>query len=65
MYESFGFSRSASGEQGINLFPDNTIDASQYSRGGACNIDSIAIIGDFQHLVARGVAHWGRSRRFL
>lgn len=62
MYESFGFNRSASGQQSITLFiPDNTIDPTQYSRGGACNIAAVSIIGDFQHLVMRGAADWDQT----
>ena len=62
MYESFGFSHIASGEQSIKLFiPDNTIDPSQYSRGGACNIAALSIIGDFQHLVTPGAADWDEA----
>jgi len=39
MYDQFGFSLSASGEQSITLFiPDNTIDPTQYTRGGASGI---------------------------
>jgi len=48
VYETFGFSRSASNEQSISLFiPDNTIDPTQYVRGGACNIASVSILGDW------------------
>jgi 1,4-alpha-glucan branching enzyme len=62
MYESFGFSRSAAGEQRIELFiPDNTIDPNQYSRGAACNIAALSIIGDFQHLVTPGVTDWDQA----
>lgn len=62
MYESFGFNRADSGEQSIKLFvPDNIIDPSQYSRGGVCNIAAVGIIGDFQHLVAAGVADWDQA----
>ncbi len=62
MYESFGFSRSAAGEQSIQLFvPDNTIDPSQYTRGGASNIAAVSIIGDFQHLVTPGTADWDQT----
>ncbi|MGA9672799.1 MAG: alpha-amylase family glycosyl hydrolase [Terracidiphilus sp.] len=62
MYESFGFSHAASGEQSIALFiPDNTVDSSQYSRGAACNIADLSIIGDFQHLVTFGVADWDQA----
>jgi pullulanase len=62
MYESFGFTRSASGQQGIKLFiPDNTIDPSQYTRGGTSNIAAVSIIGDFQHLVASGATDWDQA----
>lgn len=59
MYETFGFTRSASGEQSIRLFiPDNSIDPAQYTRGGSCQIASVGIIGDFQHLVSPGATDW-------
>src|SRR5580700_10029916 len=59
MYEKFGFVRAASGEQSINLFiPDNTIDATQYTRGGVCHIQAVSIVGDFQHLVNPGSTDW-------
>jgi pullulanase len=62
MYESFGFSRSASGEQRLQLFvPDNTVDPAQYSRGAACNIAAVSVIGDFQRLVAPGAADWDQA----
>ncbi len=59
MYETFGFTRSASGDQSIQLFvPDNTIDPTQYTRGGACQIASVSIVSDFQHLVTPGAQDW-------
>jgi pullulanase len=62
MYESFGFSHSVSGEQSIKLFiPDNIIDSGQYSRGAACNVAALSIIGDFQHLVASGATDWDQA----
>ena len=62
MYESFGFSHSASGEQSIQLFiPDNSVDPTQYSRGTACNIAAVSLIGDFQHIVTPGGADWDQA----
>jgi pullulanase len=62
MYESFGFTRSASGEQSIRLFiPDNTIDPSQYTGGDVSHIASVSIIGDFQHLVTAGAPDWDQA----
>lgn len=62
MYENFGFSHSASGEQSIQLFiPDNTVDPTQYSRGAASNIAAVNLIGDFQHLVTPGDADWDQA----
>jgi len=59
MYEQFGFSRSASNAQSISLFiPDQTIDPTQYGRGGACGIVSVAVVSDFQHLLDAGAADW-------
>jgi pullulanase len=59
MYEKFGFIRSSSGAQSIQLFiPDNTVDPTQYQRGGACQIASIEIVGDFQHLITAGATDW-------
>ena len=50
------------GEQSIKLFiPDNTVDPSQYTRGGASNIATVGIIGDFQHLVAPGATDWDQA----
>jgi glycosidase len=58
MYEQFGFVQSASGQHSISLFvPDNQVDASQYT-GGPSRIISVSVIGDFQHIVAPGVADW-------
>ena len=62
MYESFGFTRSASGQQSIKLFiPDNIVDPSQYTRGGTSNIAAVSIIGDFQHLLASGATDWDQA----
>ena len=62
MYEQFGFTRSASGQQSLKLFvPDNTVDPSQYTRGGASNIADVSIIGDFQHLVTAGGTDWDQA----
>ncbi len=59
MYEQFGFTHSTSGEQSISLFiPDNTIDPTQYTRGGASGITTVGIVGDFQHLVNPGSTDW-------
>jgi pullulanase len=59
MYEQFGFTRAASGEQSLTLFiPDNTVDATQYTRGGVCHIQAISIVSDFQHLVNPGSTDW-------
>jgi pullulanase len=63
MYEKFGFVRSASGQQSIQLFiPDNTIDPDQYSRGDVSHIGSIKIISDFQHIVTPGVIDWDPTK---
>jgi 1,4-alpha-glucan branching enzyme len=49
MYEQFGFSRSAAGEQSLTLFvPDNSIDPAQYSGGDVSHITTVGVIGDFQ-----------------
>ena len=62
MYEQFGFTRSASGQQSLKLFvPDNTVDPSQYTRGGASNIAAVSVIGDFQHLVTSSVTDWDQA----
>ena len=62
MYESFGFSHTATGAQSIQLFvPDNIIDPNQYTRGAACNIATVGIIGDFQHLAAPGTTDWDQA----
>jgi 1,4-alpha-glucan branching enzyme len=62
MYESFGFTRSATGDQTLQLFvPDNTVDPNQYSRGGASQIASVGIIADFQHLVTPGATDWDQA----
>jgi pullulanase len=62
MYESFGFTRSASGEQNIKLFiPDNTVDPSQYTGGDVSHIAAVSIIGDFQHLVTPGATDWDQA----
>ncbi len=48
MYESFG-ARTDGGKASFRLFlPDNTIDPSQYGRGGSPRIQKIQVIGDFQ-----------------
>lgn len=59
MYENFGFTRSPAGDQSIMLFvPDNSVDATQYIRGGASHIASVGIVSDFQHLVTPGSTDW-------
>jgi hypothetical protein len=59
MYENFGFTRSAAGDQSITLFiPDNSVDATQYIRGTASHIASVSIVSDFQHLVNPGSTDW-------
>lgn len=58
MYEKFGFSRAAAGDI-IQLFvPDNTIDPTQYTRGGPCRIAEIRLIGDFQSQIAPASVNW-------
>ena len=48
MYEQFGFSRTATGDQ-IQLFvPDNIVDPTQYIRGGPSRIGEVRIVSDFQ-----------------
>ncbi len=59
MYEQFGFSRSATGEQSLTLFvPDNTIDPTQYMRGDPCRIVDVRVIGDFQSRVNPRATDW-------
>jgi pullulanase len=59
MYETFGFTHSASGQQSITLFiPDNIVDSTQYSRGGSSHIASVSIVSDFQHIVNPSSADW-------
>lgn len=59
MYESFGFNQSSSGEQALTLFiPDNSVDATQYSRGGPSHIASVSIVSNFQHIVVPGATDW-------
>jgi pullulanase len=59
MYESFGFVRSAAGEQSIQLFiPDNTIDPTQYAGATVSHIAAVSIVSDFQHTVAPGAIDW-------
>ena len=66
MYEQFGFSQSANGEQSLTLFvPDNTIDPTQYIRGGPCHIDEIRVIGDFQHLANPPATDWDAVTGFV
>ncbi len=66
MYEQFGFSRSATGEQSLTLFvPDNTIDPTQYVRGGPCRIVEVRVIGDFQSLVDPRATNWDAATGFV
>ena len=66
MYEQFGFSRSPTGEQSITLFvPDNSIDASQYSRGGPCRITEVRVVSDFQGLLDPAAKNWDYATGFL
>src|SRR6266496_1470555 len=66
MYEQFGFSRSATGEQSLTLFvPDNTIDPTQYVRGGPCRIVEVRVIGDFQSLVDPRTTNWDAATGFV
>jgi pullulanase len=59
MYEQFGYSASATGQQNISLFvPDNAVDPSQYIRGGPSRIVSVSLIGDFQHIVVPKANDW-------
>jgi 1,4-alpha-glucan branching enzyme len=58
MYELFGFSRSAAGDQ-IQLFvPDNVVDPTQYIRGGPSRIVEVRIVSDFQDRVNGGGLVW-------
>lgn len=53
MYQDFGFSQWSANQWGCKLFvPDNTIDPTQYARGGPSKITKVQIVGDFQHHVA-------------
>lgn len=59
MYEGFGFTRSASGEQSINLFiPDNTVDPTQYTGNSVSQIAAVSIVSDFQHRITPGATDW-------
>jgi 1,4-alpha-glucan branching enzyme len=59
MYETFGFVRSAAGEQSIKLFiPDNTIDPAQYAGASVSHIAAVSIVSDFQHTVTPGAIDW-------
>jgi hypothetical protein len=60
MYESFGFQiDKTTGEQSVSLFiPDNAVDPTQYVRGGPSRIASVALVGDFQSIVAPGATDW-------
>ena len=58
MYELFGFSRTAAGDQ-IQLFvPDNLVDPTQYIRGGPSRIAEVRIVSDFQDRVNGGGLVW-------
>ena len=58
MYQEFGFKRTPAGDQ-IQLFvPDNGVDPAQYTRGGPCRIESVAIVSDFQSTVNPGGPDW-------
>ena len=49
MYEQFGVSKQSDGTYAFRLFvPDNTIDSSQYGRGGRSKIVGVKAVGDFQ-----------------
>jgi 1,4-alpha-glucan branching enzyme len=59
MYEKFGPGRQEDGSYGFRLFvPDNTVDPTQYSRGGACKITEVRIVGDFQRTVDGARRNW-------
>ena len=65
MYEEFGFSQSPTGGQSLTLFiPDNTIDPSQYSRGGRCCIVDVSINGDFQQIIDPTATNWDAKTSF-
>jgi hypothetical protein len=58
MYEQFGFSRTAAGDM-IQLFvPDNTIDPTQYARGGPSRIVEVRVVSDFQNQVNAKATDW-------
>jgi len=58
MYETFGFNRTAAGDQ-IQLFvPDNTVDPTQYAIGGPCRIAGVKVVSDFQSIVNPGGPDW-------
>lgn len=49
MYEDFGFAKLPDGRLAFRLFvPDNTVDPTQYTRGGSAKIATVAVVGDFQ-----------------
>jgi len=58
MYEQFGFSSTPAGDQ-LQLFvPDNTVDPKQYVTGGACQIATVGVIGDFQGAITGTGNNW-------
>jgi 1,4-alpha-glucan branching enzyme len=65
MYETFGFSISANGQQSLSLFiPDNAVDPTQYAQGGACGVVECLVIGDFQARVDPGATDWDAKTGF-
>jgi pullulanase len=62
MYEGFGFQRTPANGQSVTLFvPDNTVDPTQYGRGGPSRIVGVGLVGDFQSKVTPGVTDWDAS----
>src|SRR4051812_21944908 len=48
MYEDFGAVITDSSVEFKLFFPDNTVDTTQYSRGGLPHVKNIRVTGDFQ-----------------
>lgn len=66
MYEQFGFSQSATGEQRLTLFiPDSDVDPTQYFRGGPCHIVEVRVIGDFQNRIDPKATNWDATTGLL
>src|SRR5271157_184661 len=59
MYEQFGVPKQSDGAYAFRLFvPDNTVDPSQYGRGGRSKITGVRAVGDFQPVLNPGGPAW-------